>query len=251
MWRTAAIALGLVLTASSIARGQNLPKAETLIDKYIEATGGKASYDKCTNRVSFGTMEIKPAGLKGKLTLYQAAPNKTYLEAEIAGLGKIEDSTDGKIVWERNPISGPRVKTGEEKASGLGNAVFNSEVNWQKVYKKAQTVGEEMVDGKACYKVEMITPEGVVRTHFFDKSTNLIVKLVSTEKTQLGNVQAESWISDYKKVDGILLPHKVRQKILTQEVVMAFDKIEHNVKLPDNRFEVPEEIKKLADKEKK
>jgi len=31
----------------------------------------------------------------------------------------------------------------------------------------------------------------------------------------------------------------------------VFDKVEQNVKIPANRFDLPEDIKKLADKEKK
>jgi hypothetical protein len=57
--------------------------------------------------------------------------------------------------------------------------------------------------------------------------------------------------SDYKKVDGILLPHKVQQKALTQQIVISIDKVQHNIEMPAGRFELPEDIRKVAEKEKK
>ena len=62
------------------ARGQakpDLPTADTVMNQYIEATGGKAAYEKIKNRVSTGTIEIPAANLKGTIKLTQAAPNKT------------------------------------------------------------------------------------------------------------------------------------------------------------------------------
>ncbi len=35
-----------------------LPKADDVLDQFVEATGGKAAYEKIKNRVSKGTMEI-------------------------------------------------------------------------------------------------------------------------------------------------------------------------------------------------
>ena len=35
-----------------------LPKAETILDRYIEVTGGKAAYDKRTSEITTGTMEL-------------------------------------------------------------------------------------------------------------------------------------------------------------------------------------------------
>ena len=229
----------------------DLPKGSDILDKYVVATGGKEAYEKVKNRVMTGTMEIGQASIKGNIAIYQAPPNKMLMTAELPGVGKIEEGTDGTTVWERNPLTGPRVKTGEEKAKGLRDATFDAEVNWRKVYKKAECVAEEKVDGKPCYKVELTMPEGQVRTAYYDKQSNLLVKTVSNEKSPMGNITVESILSDYKKVDGIFIPHKVRQKMAGQEIAIVLEKIEQNVKLPDNRFDLPEDIKKLADKDKK
>jgi hypothetical protein len=241
-------ALGFALPRPVHADG--LPKGEDILDKYVAATGGKEAYEKIKNRVLTGTMEIS-GQLKGKITIYQAAPNKMLTIAELGGIGKIEDGTDGKTVWERNPVTGPRVKTGEEKANALRDATLDGEVQWRKLYKKVACVAEEKIDGKPCYKLELTTPEGKVRTAYYDKQSNLLVKIITTEKSPMGDITVEATQSDYKKVDGLLIPHKLNQKAAGQDIVIVIEKVEQNVKLPDNRFDLPDDIKKLAEKEKK
>ena len=136
------------LLLSPLAQAQGLPKGETLLDKYITVTGGKEAYEKCKNRLTKGTMEIVGAGIKGEVTIYQARPNKMYLEVNFQGLGKVEQGTDGQTVWERSAITGPRVLQGEEKAMRLREALFNEEADWRTLYKKVECVGEEAVEGK-------------------------------------------------------------------------------------------------------
>ena len=53
-----------------------MPTAETVINQYIEATGGKAAYEKLKNRVVTGTIEIPAANIKGNTKMMQALPNK-------------------------------------------------------------------------------------------------------------------------------------------------------------------------------
>src|SRR5438309_10046272 len=104
-----ALFVGAWVFHSQPAQGQGLPNGETLLDKYITVTGGKEAYEKCKNRLTKGTMEIVGAGIKGEVTIYQARPNKMYLEVNFQGLGKVEQGTDGQTVWERSAITGPRV----------------------------------------------------------------------------------------------------------------------------------------------
>jgi Protein of unknown function (DUF620) len=233
------------------AHAQGLPKGEEIVDKSLAATGGKEAYEKCKNRVAKGSMELAGLGVKGNLTIYAAGPNKTYVEVDLPGVGKIEEGCDGAVAWSNNPATGPRLKEGAEKTSALRQADFDGEVNWRKHYKKAECVGDADVEGKACYKLQMTTSDDQVKTHYYDKSSYLLLKATGTEMSPNGNLTVENLLSDYKKVDGLLIPFKTRQKVLTQEIVITLDKVEHNVKLPENRFDLPDEIKKLAEKEKK
>ncbi len=63
----AAVLFALVATLGQPgARAQSkpdLPTADTVMNQYIEATGGKAAYEKLKNRVATGTIEIPAANI--------------------------------------------------------------------------------------------------------------------------------------------------------------------------------------------
>jgi hypothetical protein len=251
--RTALVlSAALAMPALRASADDPLPKAEDVLDKYVEATGGKAAYEKLKNRVAKGTMEIVGAGLKGKLVAYQAPPNKTKTEVEFENLGKIVEATDGNVVWEVNPITGDRVIDGDEKAEKLLHNAFNGELRWKEMYDKAECTGVEDVNGKPAYKV-VLTPKagaGKPTTEFYDKASHLQVKSLTTAKTPMGELEVEMYPSDYKKVDDVLIAHKVTQKLLTQEIAVTMTEIKHNVDLPPDTFKVPDAIKPLLEKKK-
>jgi len=87
-----------------------------------------------------------------------------------------------------------------------------------------------------------------VITNWYDKETNLVVKMSLTARTAMGDIQSESLMSDYRKEGEILVPHKVQNKVATMEVVTTLDSVQHNVEIPTEKFEVPAEVKALMKK---
>lgn len=227
-----------------------LPKAEEILDRYIEVTGGKDAYEKIYNRVSKGTIELKGMGVKGSITLYQAKPNKSYTSFEFENLGSSEEGTNGDVAWELNFATGPRLLEGEEKAFSLRHSTFNAELYWRKLFKKAECAGVETIGEQACYKVVMTPPEGKPETWYFDKNSNLLVKVTITYKSPMGEIPLEIYSSDYKEVNGIRLPHTGTVKVMFQELILKTESIQHNTEIPGSRFDLPEAVKALVEKAK-
>src|SRR6185295_4866518 len=142
MMRRTSIALLLSFSAAWAA-DEALPKAETILDRYVEVTGGKAAYEKRKTESATGTMTFPAQGLKGAITRFSAEPNQSYMTIELEGIGKIEAGTSGGIAWEKSAIMGPRVKTGEEKVQTLRQSRFNEPIRWREMFTKAETIGVE------------------------------------------------------------------------------------------------------------
>jgi hypothetical protein len=139
--------IGLALAFGGVLAAADLPKGETLMDKYIEVTGGKVAYSKMHSQMMTGTMEFPAMGLKGKMTIYSAEPDKQYLEINLEGVGKIQEGSSGDLAWANSAMQGPRLKEGGEKADTLLRNKFNGELNWRDQYKTVETVGTETVEG--------------------------------------------------------------------------------------------------------
>jgi outer membrane lipoprotein-sorting protein len=247
MKRITLCAAALFAAAATLAAA-DLPKAETILDKYIEVTGGKSAYEKTHSEITTGSLEFVGKGIKGQLTVYRAEPDKSYSEVDLAGVGKIQEGSDGKIAWSLSAIQGPHLKEGEEKTQTMLLAKFNPDLHWRDLYKKAETAGIEQVDGKDCYKVVLTPNEGVPMTRFYDKQSNLLVKMMMTVKTPMGEFPVESALSDYRKEGDILMPHKLTQKVAGQEMATSIESVKYNAEIPKDKFEIPEEIKALMKK---
>src|SRR4051812_28497678 len=104
---------------TAFAQGQDLPKAEKILDRYIEVTGGKAVYEMRKSEVSVAKLEIPAQGIKGTMTAYAAAPDKIFTTMEIEGVGKIEAGAANGLAWENSFFQGPRIREGIERADTM------------------------------------------------------------------------------------------------------------------------------------
>ena len=236
-----------------LAQSEDLPKAETILDRFVEVTGGKAAHEKQKNRVAKGTLSVMVPGTKinGTITVYEAAPDKVYAVSELGAMGKSEEGVSDGVAWEKSTMQGARLKEGDEKATALRHAVFNSDLHWRKVYKKVKTIGIETVNGSSAYRLELTPESGKPDEAYFDKESGLQVKRVIKIPTPMGELPMEAAISDYRAVGGVKVPHKVIQKVMTQEVTLEVEKIEINVKIPEDRFDPPEDVRALIAKQGK
>jgi hypothetical protein len=245
MIRNYPIVLSLV-ACRILSAADALPTGEAILDKYIEVTGGKATYEKKVTEISTGVMEFTGKGVKAHITSYQAAPNKSYTVVEIDGIGKMEEGTDGTVVWERSAIKGPRLKSGEEKAVSLRGATIQHDVRWRDFFQKVECTGVEAIDGHVCYRVVLTPKDGQTETRYYDKKSYLLVRTNMILKNEMGEIPAETSVSDYRRVDGVLMPFQLKQKVLGQEFTVTHESIQNNVEIPKERFALPDDVKALV-----
>jgi len=242
------LAVFALLPWLGLAADPSLPKGEAILDQFIEATGGRAAYEKIHTEISTGSFDLTGKGIRGAVSSFKAAPNKIYVAVELAGIGKIEDGSNGEIAWNRSALQGPRIKDGDEKAAALREATFNEPLHWRKLYKSAETMGIENVDDKPCYKVILTPLEGKPETQFFDRQSHLLVKFAMTVSSPMGEVAVESRLGDYRKDGDLLTPHRLEQSAMGQQFVITIDTVKWNEEIPKSRFDVPADVQALLPK---
>jgi hypothetical protein len=248
MTRRYLVAALLGLASFTFAQTEALPKAEAILDRYVEVTGGKAAYEKRKNAVETGTVEIKAQGLKGTVTRYTAEPAEGYLVMEIDGVGKLESGMDNGVAWDKNAMLGPRIKSGAEKAQALREFTFNSPVHWRELNPKVEAVGTETIDGELCYKVVLTPAEAPPETMYFQKKSGLAVRTTTTSVSPMGEAPVEMLASDYKNLGGVQAPSKIVNKAAQIEFVITIQDVKVNQQLAPDRFDPPAEIKALLTK---
>ena len=243
-----AVAFGVATGGLSLA--QPLPKAETILDHYVEVTGGKAAYEQHKTEVLRGTIAFPAQGLTGQLTRYSAAPDKEYSMVELGPIGKIESGVANGIAWEKSVILGPRLKEGDEKDQVVRESRFNAPLQWRNIYSKVETTGAETAEGEQCYKVVLTPATGKPETQFFSTKSGLLVKTRATAASPMGEVDVEVTVSDYKAFGGVLMPTRSKQKAGGQELEISVSNVGVNETIPPNLFNPPADVQALIDKAK-
>jgi hypothetical protein len=241
----AVLAIGLPLLRGA---DEALPKADTLMDRYVEVTGGKAAYEKRRSEIMTIQMEIMDRGIKGTLTRYSDISNNSITTGELEGVGKMEEGVYNGKAWENTAVMGPRLKSAAENADAVRDSYFNLPLLWRKLY-TAETTGLEKVDGEECYKV-MLTPlsGGKPQYDYLSKKTGLMVKTERNMVTPMGEITVEATASDYKPFEGILYPAKIVQSVMGNRIALTLLSLKANEEIPKERFEPPADIKKLMAK---
>lgn len=244
------------LNSQSVQANDDLPKAETVLAKYVEVTGGKAAYDNIKNRVSKATLSFPGQNIEIAISVYTAKPNKAYMVIESDLTGKIEEGSNGKVTWSISQQTGPVVNEGKIHEYTRIKMAFDDLTYWKKYYTNPKCTGSEKVDGKDCFVVQLtpkVSDEKIKlkpETYYFDKKTSLLLKIKGTLITPMGDFEAEFSFSDFRKVDGIKMPYKAVMAVLGQKRVFTTKSVKHNVNMPKDRFDLPDEIKKLVEKDK-
>jgi hypothetical protein len=239
----------LLAISASITMAADPPSGESLLQRYIERSGGAEAYAKAKNMAMSGTVEMPAQNITGTVAIFEEG-EKSYTAMDFAGIGKIEEGFDGETAWQNSAIQGPRILEGEEKISAKRAATLSLITSWQDVYSDARTVGSEDIDGKPVWRVEMTPKEGKPETFYFDRDSGLLVRISAVVSTPLGDISTESTMADFRSIDGILTPFTMTERAMSQNIVMKFKNIAYNVAIPKGRFDLPEAVKALAAKKK-
>jgi hypothetical protein len=245
--RLTAHLLILTTAAASLVFAADLPSGESLIQRYIDKSGGAQAYAKAKNMSMTGKVEMEGRNISGTVTIMEEG-RKAYTEMEFPGIGKIEEGYDGDTAWEDSALQGPRLLDGDEKAAAKRAATLAVITSWREVFKDARTIGPVDLDGKPGWQVEMTPKEGKPETYVFERDSGLLVKTSAVLATAMGDIASEATMSDFRSVNGILTPFAITEKAMSQTIVMRFDKVAYNAAIPPDRFDPPSSVKSLRKK---
>lgn len=238
-----------ILLIASVATAADLPTAESLMDKFVEATGGKAAYSQLKSQTVRSEIEFVGQGIKGSSTTLSVYPNRVHTTLELGGIGKMYSGNWDGNVWESSAMQGHRLLTGVERSIMLRLNDIRAAADWRKYYASVTTEAEETVDGKSCFRVVSIPKDGgKPETSWLLKDSGLVYRTRMTLITQMGEIPLEITVGDYQKVGPFLLPHTTTQQIGPQKMSNKILEVRFDSTIEDQQLEPPAEIKALIAK---
>ena len=246
------LVLGLVLTlavlplcGTPLVAQDDEPTVDELIEKNLEARGGREALENVESARITGTMSM--AGMEAPFVYEWKAPDKVRIEFTLQGMTGVQ-AYDGETGWMLMPFMG---KTEPEKMSPEDASMIKEDADFRGPLfdpeSKGWTVeygGETEVEGTPTYELELTKESGESTTLYLDKEYYLEIKQENTRTVRGQEVQTETAIGDYKEVGGLLLPHShdMTNSMAPdgQGQTMSFEQVELNVDIPDERFAMPE-----------
>jgi outer membrane lipoprotein-sorting protein len=236
--------VALCLAAAAVIA---LPAAAQTIDeiiaKSIEARGGEAKLRAVKSVRMTGHIEVGP-GMIAPMSLVVKRPGMVRMEFTLQGMTAIQ-AYDGKAGWDVMPFQGKKdaepmaaddVKEMADQAD-LDGPLMDYKAKGHSV----EYLGKEKVEGSDAYKLKITKKNGNVETTFIDADSGLEVKTIAKITQQGNEVEAESTYSDFRNVDGLILPFSIEQGRVgsPQKAKITMEKVEINPDLSDAQFQMP------------
>lgn len=231
--------LCLVLIPAARA-AETQPTVDSILTKFVAASGGKATMEKIKTRTLKADLEIM--GASSAWVSYAKAPNRQRSEFTVPVLGEVVDGFDGKIAWTKNQ-SGIRVKEGDELAKFRRDADFYRELNFKNLYPGLAYKGSEQVDGEEVYVLESRPSATSKERLSFSAKSGLLIRQDSEFESAQGKISMNIRLGDYRVFEGINYPYSLQFKMNVggQELEFAIKvkEVKHNVTIEDAKFAKP------------
>jgi hypothetical protein len=221
-----------------------LPEARTIIDRHIEALGGRAALQSISSLHVRGRFEVPATGVSGPVEMYAAKPNKKLERVTIAGVGDLEEGFDGTVGWTLSAVTGPMLTEGTQLEQKKFDSEFFGDLKDPSSYKTIETVERTTFDGRDVYKVRLVSTTGVEDIEFYEVESGLKAGAQKSRETPMGTMSATVTFSDYRTFGKLRHPAKQTLSTMGMEQILTIESVEYDTVDP-KVFALPEPIKAL------
>lgn len=245
-----------------------LPAPSSILDKYIEASGGAQRLAGLTSFVGKGTsVGFGGFGGGGDVEIDAKVPDQRatiiLFKAE-TGRGDQIRSYNGRTGWVRTPLN----VLGEFQLSGgdLDGARFDAQLSFPGQIKQILTnlktgppssimdlpgpssqtsLQQDLALGQSheCEVVQGTGPRGLLVTLYFDRQNGLLLRELRYGNSPIGRVPTQIDYGNYRDVNGIKLPFRITYAWLDGRDSIELTDIKTNVPIDEAKFGRPAPLK--------
>lgn len=219
--------LALIVTFLSTVLFASAQTADEIIQKYIQAIGGKEQISKINSLYVTGKLDAM--GTEG--TMKSTTLNGIGLRQDMEFMGSvITNCFNDKEGWAVNPMMG--VTTAEAMPEAQYRAgknqifigapfIFYAEKGF-----KAELLGDEAVGSVNAHKIKLTSPDSISVNYYFDPTNNFLLQTIQQVDMQGQQMDNTTTFYDYRQVNGFTQPYKTVIDIGGQfEMTMTVDSV--------------------------
>jgi outer membrane lipoprotein-sorting protein len=234
----------LLLALASTAAGAQT--VDEILEKHAAAHGGVEKWRAVRSMIVTGTQVIfsEPSPF-----VYEwRRPDSSRFEQSMLGQ-KVTYVHDGSTTWWIHPLlleNEQPAAVPAEAAAAVRRAVdFESPlVDAKAKGHKVELLGKDAVDGQPALKLKVTRKDGTEETWYLDPSTYLEMARFDRTIDLPQTHDRWTWFSDFRTVDGLVIPHQQEQEYSIRNVSVTVEKVRINPEIDAGRFTMPAVEKK-------
>lgn len=247
--RYALALLALPVLVPTVQGQETLPEARDLVSRYVTAIGGRDAFMSRPAVNARGVFEMPAVGLRGDFAAAHAKSGEMLMKVTVPGIGEIVNGYDGKVAWATNPMTGPRVLSGEELRQVRDDADFLASLREAPVVSSLETVGMGDMDGERCYRVRVIWASGRTTHDCYSVESGLLVGTEASQPSPMGTLDVTTVLSEYKDFGGVQMATLATIRQAGQDQVLRFVSIDFEP-IPKEVFAPPADVAAMIAREK-
>ena len=224
----------------------SLISVDELLAKMIAAYGGEENLRKHKSSVMMVDVDFENQGVQAKGSVSARAPNLAAMDMTFTALGKkigtIVSFFDGAAGGEVMSFAPEETYSGKRLEDIKAGSDFYDVLNWKANYKTLTVKRMGKVGGEDVYILEKRSEKGTPVLDYISTKSFLVLRrdsVVVSETAGFELPQTQSF-SDYRNVDGVMVPFKTVANSLVQgDVVTRITDVKWDIDIPDNAFKKP------------
>lgn len=230
-----------------------LPSVDQVLDKYVNALGGKATLQKISTRVEKGTASITrqdqpPSQLP--VETYAKVPDRRFTKGfSVSHLGNSAGAFGvyhGAAGWMREGSGPVRVMFGWRRDAARLEDTLNLPLRVKQLVRDLHVEGTGKAGDTEAYIVSGRT-EYLPRVElYFEQRSGLLTRLVYFAETVVGSFPTQIDYADYRSVDGQMVPFR-RSVTLIRGVRVTYqmEEVQQNIPVEESEFAIPTPLPSL------
>jgi photosynthetic reaction center cytochrome c subunit len=224
-----------------VTQGKNVPSADEIFDKYIQAIGGADRVGRLTSFVEKGTsVGYGPEGTPRAVEIYAKAPGQRTAIIHTSNGDNIT-AFDGRNGWMAVPLK--PVPVMQLSGTILEGVKLDAELSFPARIKQLLTkwrVGfSTTINDRDVQVVQGTSAGGALATLYFDSESGLLVRFLRYSESVVGRTPTQIDYSDYRDVGGIKMPFKWTVGWLDGKENFEITDIQTNVDIPPGKLGKP------------
>jgi zinc protease len=238
--------IALVVLTFSQASGQSAagrrhaPTVAQIVERFIEATGGRNAWLKTKSQYAAGTIGVSGVDNTGTYEVYSKG-NQSLVVMRFNNGVEIRNGFDGQRSWSQTQQAAPQYGSPAKLAATKRDADPYKYLHFAEHFPNAKLKGVTDIDGSKAYIVEA---KAVGETNpellYFDLKTGFLVLRDTSHHNGDGKVIPDMiYYSDYRFVDRVKIAYTLRIIQGDMTITTKHSNVKINLAIDDTIFRLP------------